>query len=103
MSKSLIAKLEEMRHCGGAARTTGLPDAVIERFATRLRSAGIQTTIRWNRGQEVGAACGQLAAERAGEPPVPVVARRRQLLVEASAAALRGERSHDAVPSAVGD
>jgi acetylornithine/succinyldiaminopimelate/putrescine aminotransferase len=33
MSKSLIAKLEEMRHCGGAARTTGLPDAVIERFA----------------------------------------------------------------------
>jgi 23S rRNA (adenine2503-C2)-methyltransferase len=79
------------------------PPPVIERFATRLRSAGIQTTIRWNRGQEVGAACGQLAAERAGEPPVPVVARRRQLLVEASAAALRGERSHDAVPSGVGD
>ena len=79
------------------------PAPVIERFASRLRSAGIQTTIRWNRGQEVGAACGQLAAERAGEPPVPVVARRRQLLVEASAAALRGERSHDAVPSGVGD
>jgi len=33
MSNSLLAKLEEMRHCGGAARTTGLPDAVIERFA----------------------------------------------------------------------
>jgi len=79
------------------------PAQVIERFATRLRSAGIQTTIRWNRGQEVGAACGQLAAERAGEPPAPVVARRRQLLVEASAAALRGERSHEAVPSGVGD
>ena len=63
----------------------------------------VQTTIRWNRGQEVGAACGQLAAERAGEPPAPVVARRRKLLVEASAAALRGERSHDAVPSGVGD
>jgi 23S rRNA (adenine2503-C2)-methyltransferase len=76
---------------------------VIQRFATRLRSAGIQTTIRWNRGQEVGAACGQLAAERAGEPPAPVVARRRQLLVEASAAALRGERSREAVPSGVGD
>ena len=79
------------------------PTPVIERFAARLRSAGIQTTIRWNRGQEVGAACGQLAAERAGEPPAPVVARRRKLLVEASAAALRGERSHDAVPSGVGD
>ena len=26
------------------------------------------TTIRRNRGQEIGAACGQLAAERAGEP-----------------------------------
>jgi 23S rRNA (adenine2503-C2)-methyltransferase len=79
------------------------PAPVIERFATRLRSAGIQTTVRWNRGQEVGAACGQLAAERAGEPPAPVVARRRKLLVEASAAALRGERSREAVPSGVGD
>jgi 23S rRNA (adenine2503-C2)-methyltransferase len=79
------------------------PAPVIERFATTLRSAGVQTTVRWNRGQEVGAACGQLAAERAGEPPAPVVARRRKLLVEASAAALRGERSHEAVPSGVGD
>src|SRR3954469_6357136 len=43
---------------------------VIERFAATLRDAGISTTIRRNRGQEVGAACGQLAAERAGEPPV---------------------------------
>jgi 23S rRNA (adenine2503-C2)-methyltransferase len=82
---------------------TASPAPVIERFATTLRSAGIQTTIRWNRGQEVGAACGQLAAERAGEPAAPVVARRRRLLVEASAAALRGERSHEAVPSGVGD
>ena len=30
---SLIAKLDELRHHGGAARTPGLPDAVIERFA----------------------------------------------------------------------
>jgi 23S rRNA (adenine2503-C2)-methyltransferase len=79
------------------------PAPVIQRFATRLRSAGIQTTVRWNRGQEVGAACGQLAAQRAGEPPAPVVERRRRLLVEASAAALRGERSHEPVPSGVGD
>jgi 23S rRNA (adenine2503-C2)-methyltransferase len=64
----------------------------IERIAARLRRAGIVVTIRRNRGQEVGAACGQLAAERAGEPAGPAVARRRELLVVRSAAALRGER-----------
>jgi 23S rRNA (adenine2503-C2)-methyltransferase len=75
---------------------------VIERFAARLRAAGIPVTIRRNRGQEVGAACGQLAAERAGEAPAPVVARRRERLVAASAAALRGERSREPVPSGIG-
>ena len=50
------------------------------------RTAGIATTIRRNRGQEIGAACGQLAAERAGEPPPPAVARRRARLVAESAA-----------------
>ena len=79
------------------------PMPVIERFAATLRGAGIGTTIRRNRGQEVGAACGQLAAERAGEPPAPTVARRRERLEAASAAALRGERSHDPVPAGVGD
>ncbi len=75
------------------------PMPVIESFATMLKDAGIATTIRRNRGQDVGAACGQLAAERAGEPPAPVVARRRELLVVASASALRGERSHEPVPA----
>jgi 23S rRNA (adenine2503-C2)-methyltransferase len=75
------------------------PDEVIERFATTLRDAGIATTIRRNRGQEIGAACGQLAAERAGEPPAAAVARRRERLVGESAAALRGERSHEPAPS----
>ena len=56
------------------------PMPVIERFAATLRGAGIGTTIRRNRGQEIGAACGQLAAERAGEPPAPAVARRRERL-----------------------
>jgi 23S rRNA (adenine2503-C2)-methyltransferase len=79
------------------------PIPVIERFATTLREAGISTTIRRNRGQEVGAACGQLAAERAGEPPAPAVARRRERLEEESAAALRGERSHEPVPVGVGE
>jgi 23S rRNA (adenine2503-C2)-methyltransferase len=79
------------------------PMPVIEAFATTLREVGITTTIRRNRGQEVGAACGQLAAERAGEPPAPAVARRRERLEMASAAALRGERSHDPVPVGVGE
>jgi 23S rRNA (adenine2503-C2)-methyltransferase len=79
------------------------PMPVIERFATTLRAAGISTTIRRNRGQEVGAACGQLAAERAGEPPAPAVARRRERLEVASAAALRGERSHEPVPVGMGE
>jgi 23S rRNA (adenine2503-C2)-methyltransferase len=61
----------------------------IEEFAARLRQDGIAVTIRRNRGQEIGAACGQLAAERAGEPAPSVVARRRELLVRDSAAALR--------------
>ncbi len=82
---------------------TASPMPVIERFADTLRGAGISTTIRRNRGQEVGAACGQLAAERAGEPAAPAVARRRELLVVASAAALRGERSHEPVPAGVGE
>jgi 23S rRNA (adenine2503-C2)-methyltransferase len=82
---------------------TASPMPVIEAFATTLRAAGITTTIRRNRGQEVGAACGQLAAERAGEPPAPAVARRRERLEIASAAALRGERSDDPVPVGVGE
>ena len=77
------------------------PMPVIEAFAATLREAGISTTIRRNRGQEVGAACGQLAAERAGEPPAPAVARRRERLVMASAAALRGDRSDEPVPVGV--
>ncbi len=79
------------------------PMPVIEQFAATLREAGISTTIRRNRGQEVGAACGQLAAERAGEPAVPAVARRRERLEAESAAALRGERSHEPLPVGVGE
>jgi 23S rRNA (adenine2503-C2)-methyltransferase len=79
------------------------PMPIIERFAATLRDAGISTTIRRNRGQEVGAACGQLAAERAGEPPIPTVARRRERLEAESAAALRGERSHEPLPVGVGE
>src|SRR6478752_7313487 len=82
---------------------TASPMPVIERFAATLRDAGIGTTIRRNRGQDVGAACGQLAAERAGEPPAPAVARRRERLIMASADALRGERSHEPAPVGTGE
>ena len=78
------------------------PMPVIERFAARIREAGISVTIRRNRGQEIGAACGQLAAERAGEPAAPAVARRRKRLEAESAAAMRGERSTEPVPAGVG-
>jgi len=77
------------------------PMPVIERFATRLKAAGMPVTIRRNRGVEIGAACGQLAAERAGAPPAPAVARRRLRLETASARALRGQRSEEPVPAGV--
>ena len=60
------------------------PMGVIDAFAATLLAAGIETTIRHNRGQEIGAACGQLAAERAGEPSAPAVARRRAQIGRAS-------------------
>ena len=40
----------------------------IEAFAHVLRAVGLRTTVRRNRGIEIGAACGQLAAELAGAP-----------------------------------
>jgi 23S rRNA (adenine2503-C2)-methyltransferase len=82
---------------------TGSPPARLEPFAARLRTAGIATTIRHNRGTEIGAACGQLAAEHAGRPAPIVVQRRRDRLVAQSAAALRGERSAEPAPAGVGE
>jgi 23S rRNA (adenine2503-C2)-methyltransferase len=65
----------------------------IEQIANELRAAGLTVTVRRNRGREAGAACGQLAAERAGAPTPIAVARRRELLVAASVAALQGQRT----------
>ncbi len=62
-----------------------------EAFANVLRAAGLETTVRRNRGIEIGAACGQLAADRQGQPPAAAVARRRELLVIQSAEALAGD------------
>jgi 23S rRNA (adenine2503-C2)-methyltransferase len=74
------------------------PERVAE-FAARVRQGGIGVTIRANRGQDAGAACGQLAADKAGEPSAPSVAHRRQEIVRQSEAALRGTRSTDSLPS----
>jgi 23S rRNA (adenine2503-C2)-methyltransferase len=65
-------------------------DDRVTAFAGILRGAGLHVTVRRNRGLEIGAACGQLAAERAGEPAPQAVRRRRELLAERSAAALVG-------------
>ena len=73
------------------------PEA-IERFAARLRAAGLPVTIRRNRGQEVGAACGQLAARRAGAPAPSAVAWRRRRLEAASLAAIRGDETEAVEP-----
>ncbi|MEX2547328.1 MAG: 23S rRNA (adenine(2503)-C(2))-methyltransferase RlmN [Chloroflexota bacterium] len=77
------------------AHTPWLPSSAerTEAFALQLRTAGIGATVRRNRGVEIGAACGQLAADRAGAPTPAAVARRRQLLVVESAAALARMRS----------
>lgn len=34
--------------------------AVVDRFATGLRDAGLTVTVRWSKGEDVAAACGQL-------------------------------------------
>ena len=63
------------------------PPERVEAFAATLRSAGLDTTVRRNRGVDIGAACGQLAAERAGAAS----ARRRRAaardIIEARSAA----------------
>jgi 23S rRNA (adenine2503-C2)-methyltransferase len=73
------------------------PDRV-EAFAATLRAVGLHTTIRRNRGVDIGAACGQLAAERAGEPTPAAVQRRREVIERRSAAALVGAPDRFARP-----
>jgi 23S rRNA (adenine2503-C2)-methyltransferase len=72
------------------AHTPWLPSCPdrIEQFAAIMRASGMATTVRRNRGTEIGAACGQLAAERAGDPAPDAVRRRRERLERDSAAAL---------------
>jgi 23S rRNA (adenine2503-C2)-methyltransferase len=74
----------------------------VEAFAVTLRAVGLHTTVRRNRGIEIGAACGQLAAERAGEPAPSAVQRRRDLIEQRSAAALVSEPAGGGVASQQG-
>jgi 23S rRNA (adenine2503-C2)-methyltransferase len=68
------------------------PASRVEAFAAILREGGLGTTVRRNRGVDIGAACGQLAADRAGAPAPAAVARRQELLVLRSAAAISAAR-----------
>ena len=45
----------------------------IQAFADRLEEQGVNATIRTPRGQDIAAACGQLAAEHEMSPPKPFV------------------------------
>jgi len=62
----------------------------VEAFAATLRAVGLHTTVRRNRGIDIGAACGQLAAEKAGQPAPAAVQRRRDVIERRSAQALQG-------------
>ena len=83
---------------------TGTPIPVIERFAGRLRG-------RRHRDHDPASTAGPRSAPPAGSsrpsmpasPPRSSSQRRRERLVTESAAALRGERSHDPVPTGVGE
>ena len=48
---------------GSALRPS--PDDVVRRFQRRLADAGLRCIVRWPRGRDVAAACGQLAAQGA--------------------------------------
>jgi 23S rRNA (adenine2503-C2)-methyltransferase len=49
------------------------PPGRLREFAQRLEDGGVNATIRTPRGQDIAAACGQLAAEHELRPPKPFV------------------------------
>jgi 23S rRNA (adenine2503-C2)-methyltransferase len=66
----------------------GSPRAQVEAFRDRLRSIGVNATVRRNRGDDIEAACGQL---RAGHDPEP--RRGASVAVGLSARARSGRRA----------
>ncbi|MEO7836889.1 MAG: 23S rRNA (adenine(2503)-C(2))-methyltransferase RlmN [Acidimicrobiales bacterium] len=55
--------------------TRGTPPEGVRAFRDRLADRGVNVTVRQNRGTEIAAACGQLAAAVPGRVPVAGVAR----------------------------
>jgi 23S rRNA (adenine2503-C2)-methyltransferase len=49
------------------------PAARLRQFAERLEDQGVNATVRTPRGQDIAAACGQLAAEHELSPPRPFI------------------------------
>jgi 23S rRNA (adenine2503-C2)-methyltransferase len=58
----------------------------IEAFATALRDAGIVTTVRKTRGDDIAAACGQLAGEVQDRTQVRQRMQREPIRIHAAAA-----------------
>jgi 23S rRNA (adenine2503-C2)-methyltransferase len=56
--------------------TTGSPPARVRQFARRLTEAGVNVTVRANRGTDIDAACGQLRANQSVTTPVALPTRR---------------------------
>jgi len=54
---NVIPLNEDREHFPGLRRPAA---AVVDRFATGLRDAGLTVTVRWSKGEDVAAACGQL-------------------------------------------
>jgi 23S rRNA (adenine2503-C2)-methyltransferase len=50
--------------------TTGSPGPRVRQFRDRLDALGVGATVRRNRGSDIDAACGQLAARHRQQPPV---------------------------------
>ena len=54
---NVIPLNEDREHFPDLRRPTA---SVVDRFATCLRDAGLTVTVRWSKGEDVAAACGQL-------------------------------------------
>jgi 23S rRNA (adenine2503-C2)-methyltransferase len=50
------------------------PAESVDRFAAGLRDAGLTVTVRWSKGEDVAAACGQLRSRNAQIPEPPAEA-----------------------------
>jgi 23S rRNA (adenine2503-C2)-methyltransferase len=59
---NVIPLNEDREHFPGLRRPSA---TAVDRFATGLRDAGLTVTVRWSKGEDVAAACGQLRQRQA--------------------------------------